>query len=238
MNQNSDNITHPWNVDYKTAVKIQDSLHDRWTEEPLSGTIKTVAGADVGISARLKTSFCAIAVFDYPELKTKNVFRSRRKLTYPYIPGLLTFREGPVFMQTWRKIKQKPDLIVFDGQGIAHPRRMGLAAHLGILLDRPSIGCAKSRLIGEYEEPGQEKGSFEYLTHEGKIIGAVVRTRTGVKPVFVSQGYRITLKEAVKIVLQLCTKYRLTEPVRAAHHETRMMLKEYKEQITTEDPSV
>ena len=155
-----------------------------------------------------------------------------RKVTFPYIPGLLSFREAPVCIAAVEKLKTKPYLFIIDGQGIAHPRRLGLAAHLGLFFDKPTIGCAKSRLIGQFEEPPLEKGEYSLLTdkestkrqtsHESRatsdeVIGAVVRTRTNVKPVFVSVGNKCLLKDAIKITLSCAVKYRLPEPTRLAH---------------------
>jgi deoxyribonuclease V len=140
-----------------------------------------------------------------------------RKLTFPYIPGLLSFREAPVCIEAVEKLKTEPDVFIIDGQGIAHPRRFGLAAHLGLFFDKPTIGCAKSRLTGMFEEPPPEKGGHTLLKHKDEIIGAVLRTRTNVKPVFVSVGNKCLLEDAIRITLACTTKYRLPEPTRRAH---------------------
>ena len=139
------------------------------------------------------------------------------KIAFPYIPGLLTFREAPVLLKAFSQLPQEPDLLLLDGQGIAHPRSLGIAAHLGVLLNLPAIGCAKSRLCGEYEEPGMEKGSTAPLKDNGKTVGMVVRTRTGTKPVFVSPGHKMDFATSMKIVLALCRTYRIPEPLRQAH---------------------
>lgn len=139
------------------------------------------------------------------------------KTTFPYLPGLLTFREGPLILRIWEKIENKPDIIIFDGQGIAHPRRMELATHLGILLNKPSIGCAKTHLYGEYDNPPDIKGKYKYIKENNEVIGAVLRTKNGVKPVFVSPGNLINLDLSIEIILKCMKNYRLPEPLRLAH---------------------
>jgi deoxyribonuclease V len=139
-------------------------------------------------------------------------------VSFPYIPGLLSFREAPILLKAFKKLRHTPDIVIFDSQGIAHPRGLGLASHMGLLLDTPSIGCAKSRLVGTFKEPGTRAGARSPLKHEGKHIGTVLRTRDGVKPVFVSPGHKIDMRGAVRWVLKCCKGYRLPEPTRAAHH--------------------
>jgi deoxyribonuclease V len=138
-------------------------------------------------------------------------------ITFPYVPGLLAFREGPVVLAALEQVSDPPDVLLFDGQGLAHPRRLGLATHIGVLLDRPSIGCAKSRLCGEHEEPPAERGGWVPLRDGDEVIGGVVRTRAGVRPVYVSVGHRVDLETAVSLVVACCTRYRLPEPTRRAH---------------------
>ena len=140
-----------------------------------------------------------------------------RRVSFPYIPGLLSFREAPALLAAFEAIKAQPDVIIFDGQGTAHPRRFGLASHMGLLLDTPSVGCAKTRLVGEHERVPERKDSWVKLRHEGQTVGAVVRTRRGVKPVYVSPGHRMGFPGAVRLVLESCRGYRLPEPVRRAH---------------------
>ena len=153
------------------------------------------------------------------------------KIKFPYIPGLLSFREGPLFLKTYKKIKSKPDLIIFDGQGIAHPRKFGIAAHLGLFINIPTIGCAKSKLYGEYTEPEKIKGARSYLFNKEKNkIGIVLRTRTNVKPVFVSPGYLVGIDEAADIIMNCIDKYRIPEPIRFADQA----VSEYKKSILTE----
>ena len=138
-------------------------------------------------------------------------------VSFPYVPGLLTFREGPVVLAALARLRLEPDLLIFDGQGLAHPRRLGIAAHIGVLVDRSGIGCAKSRLWGKHQEPGSEKGDYALLRDGQEVIGAVVRTRTRVKPVYVSVGHRIDLAQAIEYVLGCCTRFRLPETTRLAH---------------------
>jgi deoxyribonuclease V len=161
--------------------------------------------------------YAAFLLFSYPDLTLLESGSAQGRADFPYIPGLLTFREAPMLMKAFYKLKTKPDLLLLDGQGIAHPRSMGLAAHLGLLLGRPAIGCAKSRLFGIYAEPALARGSMAPLKHEGWTVGLAVRTRTGVKPVFVSPGYRMGIENSGQVVLSLCRGYRIPEPLRQAH---------------------
>ena len=197
------------------ARALQEALAGRVIQQGLSKPVTTVAGVDVAMDKN--TAWAAVAVLDFPGLKLREWAGAVRPLTFPYVPGLLTFREGPVILGAVAKLNTMPDLFIFDGQGRAHPRRLGIASHMGLLLDKPSIGCAKSRLCGFYEEPGPERGSYAVLEDHGEIIGAVVRTRSGVKPVFVSVGHRIDLQASIEFVLACCKKYRLPETTRWAH---------------------
>ena len=193
---------------------------------------KTVAGIDCAFSKDGERIFAAVVVLRLPDLETVETTSVSRKVTFPYIPGLLSFREAPVCIAAVEKLRKQPDVFIIDGQGIAHPRRLGLAAHLGLFFDRPTIGCAKSRLIGQFEEPPPQKGSYSLLKDEqitglktsnerrttnDEVIGAVLRTRTNVKPVFVSVGHKCRLKDVIEITLACTTKYRLPEPTRLAH---------------------
>lgn len=162
-------------------------------------------------------TYAAFLLFSYPDLTLLEWGSAQGRVSFPYIPTLLTFREAPVLLEAFSRLKIKPDLILIDGQGIAHPRSMGIAAHLGVLLGLPSIGCAKSRLLGTYEEPSRDRGNAVPLMHKGRTVGMVVRTRTGVKPVYVSPGHKMGIDTSGQIVLSLCRGYRIPEPLRQAH---------------------
>jgi len=208
-------LTHDWNLPPKEAIALQRELARRVQRTGTPAPVTTVAGVDAGYRDGIARA--AIVVLRYPSLKVVDSAVAHRPVEYPYVPGLLTFREGPAVLDALAKLTVTPDLFIFDGQGIAHPRRLGIASHIGVLVDAPSIGCAKSRLCGVYEEPGERKGSFSPLRDRGETIGAVLRTRTGVKPVFVSIGHRVDLSAAIHYVLACCTRYRLPETTRLAH---------------------
>jgi deoxyribonuclease V len=210
---------HNWNLSFKQAVELQKRLAEKVQFTALKKNPKIVGGLDCAFSKdgeRIIAVVVVLKIDDFEVLETKSAVR---KLKFPYIPGLLSFREGPVCIAAANKLKSKPDIFVVDGQGIAHPRRLGLASHLGLFFDRPAIGCAKSRLTGSYREPGISKGAYTFLSDEKKseIIGAVVRTRSNVKPVYVSVGHKCSLEDAIKIILGCTRKYRLPEPTRLAH---------------------
>lgn len=188
--------------------------HSRLRKRP-----RLVAGIDCAFTPDKKKIIGCAVVLKYPQMDIIEIRHAVRKVTFPYIPGLLSFREAPVCLDAVEKLKHKPDLFMIDGQGVAHPRRLGLAAHLGLFFDKPTIGCAKSRLIGDYEQPKIQRGSFTWLKDGGEIIGAVVRTRSGVKPLFISVGHRCTLNDAINWTLNCATKYRLPEPTRLADIE-------------------
>lgn len=211
----------PSKVSPRRAVAIQLSLKKRVSVLSVFkrlSQIKTLASFDAAYNLEKNEIYGAGILFSFPGLELIEKCWAKRKLTFPYIPGLLTFREGPVLLDTYRKFKEKPDLLVFDGQGITHPRKLGEATHLGIILNRPSIGCAKSNLWGSYEIPENVKGSFSYiLGPRGKKLGAVIRTRRNVKPIFVSPGYKISLDLTIGIILACLGNFRLPEPMRLVH---------------------
>lgn len=209
--------THPWNLTPKEAIKLQKSLRSRIRFEKLRKEPKLIAGCDISYNKRSPTIYAGIVVLRYPELTIIEEATAITGTSFPYIPGLLSFRESPAVLEAWKTLHTTPDLLIVDGQGYAHPRRFGIAGHLGLLLDVPTIGCAKSVLTGRYEEPNKEKGSTSPLIDKEETIGMAVRTRRNVRPVFVSAGHRITVGEAVNIILQSTTKYRLPEPTRRAH---------------------
>lgn len=176
-----------------------------------------IAGVDVTFSPDGQTAIAGVVLLNFPELTIIEKTWSVGPMNFPYIPGLLSFREAPIILHAVSKLRHNIDLIMVDGQGYAHPRRFGLACHLGVALDCPSIGCAKSRLIGTYEEPHQQKAARSDLFDGPELIGAVLRTRKGVKPLYVSIGHKVTLDQAVQVVLSCCPRYRLAEPIRQAH---------------------
>jgi len=208
---------HSWEVNYKEAIQIQLELAKKIIIKDTPLNIKRVAGADV--SFKDDVAYGAVVILEFLDLSLIEQIRVEMPVKFPYIPGLLTFREGPVLLKAFEKVTKEPDIIVFEGQGIAHPRRMGLATHMGILLDKPSIGCAKTYLWGRCDKKvGKEKGSYTLLRGEKEdVLGAVLRTRAGVKPVFVSPGYKMTFEYSIEIILRLCPKFRLPEPLRLAH---------------------
>jgi len=208
---------HSWNVTTGEARAIQERLRPRlkpaWDGRP----VRTVAGADVGFPDR-GTVLAAIVVVTYPDLEVVETQVVGRRCAFPYVPGLLAFREAPALLRALAKLHRVPDLIVCDAQGYAHPRKMGLASHVGILLDRPVIGCAKSLLCGVADLVGKRRGSCSpILDDAGETIGAAVRTRDGVRPVYVSVGNRIDLRTAIDFVLGMGRGYRIPEPLRLAH---------------------
>jgi len=197
---------------------MQLELRNMVVERGVLKNIRFVAGADVSVSADRKMMKAAVSLLSYPSLEPVEQATVKGRPTFPYVPGLLSFREGPLLLDCFKRLKQSPDVIIFDGQGIAHPRRFGIAAHIGVWLDIPSIGCAKSPLYGAYETPGNEKGNFSYIKEkDGRIIGACLRSRIGVKPIFVSVGHKLSLECGLDIVLKCTPCYRLPEPIRAAH---------------------
>ncbi len=208
---------HDWDLPYEEARRLQDRLAERICLEPPSCKFERIAGADVAFSRDKKTAFAALVLVRRGRTETLEQVTASCPLTFPYIPGLLTFREGPVLVEAFRTLGTRPDAVIFDGQGLAHPRRMGLACHMGLWLGLPTVGCAKSRLIGEHSEPEPTKGSRVPLLHEGDRIGTVLRTRDNVKPVYVSPGHLIDLTTSERLVLDCCTRYRLPEPTRLAH---------------------
>ena len=209
---------HPWDVDYKTAVAIQADLRGKPVlSDDGPGDIRIVAGADISCTKGDDRVYAAVVLLDAATLEVVEEARYSCRISFPYIPGLLSFREGPPMLRAFEKLRRRPDVILFDGQGIAHPRGFGLAAHMGLILDLPSVGCAKTRLIGTFEEPGARRGQCSPLMRDGKQIGSVVRTKDRVKPVFISQGHRVSLERAVEIVLQCARRYRIPEPIRRAH---------------------
>lgn len=213
---------HDWNLSPKAAVALQRELAPQLiSDTPIAfDSLTSVAGVDV--SVRRKRSRAAVVVMRYPQLETLEIARAERETSFPYIPGLLAFREGPVILDALRQLRCQPDAFIFDGMGQIHPRKLGIAAHLGLWLQRPTVGCGKTHFIGEFVEPAAEKGSSSDLLYRDDVIGAVLRTRAKVKPVYVSVGHLADLASAVTLILSATTRFRLPEPVRAAHNEARL----------------
>lgn len=208
---------HPWKVNTAEARRIQDRLRKRISSEPPSKRPRLIAGADVSYNKFSPYLYAAVTVLDVESMETVEQAGIRARATFPYVPGLLSFREVPPLIQVFRRLRSRPDALVCDGQGFAHPRRFGLACHAGLLLDLPALGCAKSRLLGEFQEPPRRRGGFTPLVDGDEIIGSVLRTRTGVRPVFVSIGHRMSLELAREIVLRLTPRFRIPETTRRAH---------------------
>jgi len=208
---------HPWNVTYEEAVKIQKRLREKVILKKIDRRINCIAGLDVSYAKGDNAVWAGVVVLDFPSLVKIEEGWTQTKVSFPYIPGLLSFREVPALLDVLRKTEVEPDLIFCDGQGIAHPRGLGIASHLGVLLHKPTIGCAKSRLVGEFDPVGEDRGEYVYLRYQNRIIGAVVRTKSRVKPVFISPGYGVMLKDCIRFVLETCPTYRIPEPTRQAH---------------------
>lgn len=208
---------HSWTVTPQEAVRIQLELREKLVLRPPRKPIRILAAGDVSYDSGGEFHFGAFLLFRFPDLTPLGKAWAMEKITFPYIPGLLTFREAPVLLKAFSQLSQGPDLLLLDGQGIAHPRCLGIAAHLGVLLNLPAIGCAKSLLCGEYDEPGSQKGSITPLKNNGETVGMAVRTRTGIKPVFVSPGHKMDLETSVKVILAMCPTYRIPEPLRQTH---------------------
>lgn len=210
---------HSWDAAPKEAVEIQKQLRTMVaTENSLEeGSVSFVAGCDVAYSKSLNKLYAIVAVFSYPRLELVEESHAVCEATLPYLPGLLVFREGPPLLQAFGKLGVEPDVIMFDGHGLAHPQEMGMASHMGIILDKPTIGVAKTVLCGNYQEPHKKKGDSSPLLRAGREIGRVLCTKSGVKPLFVSVGNKIDLETAERFVLSCCSEYRLPEPIRQAH---------------------
>lgn len=214
---------HNWNVTPSQARQLQEKLAGTVSLRAMQKKPCFVGGLDCALDKRRGEILAAAVIFSFPELDLLETAAAELPLVFPYVPGLLSFREIPVCLEAVQKVQTPVDLWLVDGQGIAHPRRLGLASHLGLFLDTPTIGCAKSRLIGTYDEPNPEKGSFSWLYDKNEKIGAVLRTRTGVKPLFISPGHLCSFEDAIYYTLACTTKYRLPEPTRTAHQTVGKM---------------
>lgn len=208
---------HDWNVDYARAVALQRQLRSKIRLRPLSlRKIRFVAGADIAVDKRAGRLYAAVVVLAFPSLEMVETQTAAVPLLIPYIPGLLSFREIPGLVECLARVKSPVDVIICDGQGIAHPRGVGLASHLGLFLRRPTIGCAKSLLVGEFDEPARTRGEYSPLVYKGRRVGSVLRSQTGIRPLFVSPGHLIDHPSSRRIVLACAPRYRLPEPTRLA----------------------
>lgn len=209
---------HSWDVTTRAAMEIQTRLRNLLDQAPaFCGKPSFIAGADVSFDKERNLVYGGVVICAFDTLETIETQIAIMESPFPYVPGLLSFREAPVLIQAFGKLKTVPDIVLCDGQGIAHPRGFGLACHLGILLDLPTIGCAKSRLCGVHDEPEREKGAHAGLVYKDKMVGMALRTRLGVKPIYLSTGYKVNLPEAKEIVLACCVNFRIPEPNRKAH---------------------
>jgi deoxyribonuclease V len=211
-------VLHRWDLTPKEAMALQTELAGRVVRADTVREVRRVAGVDVGFEDDGRVTRAAVAVLDFPGLALAERVVARQPTRFPYIPGLLSFREAPAVLAAFEQLSLAPDLILYDGQGIAHPRRFGIASHVGLLLDTPTIGVAKTRLVGEHRALPARKGAWAPLVDRGETIGVVLRTRAGVAPVYVSIGHRVSLESAVRWVIVCTTRYRLPETTRWAHH--------------------
>ncbi len=218
---------HVWPRNIAAAKSIQNELREKVRIQPLQKSLSSVAGVDAAFYG--ERVIAVASLFVYSSLIHKADAVSIEDIRFPYVPGFLSFREGQAIISAVRKLSRVPDVIIVDGQGIAHPRRFGIASHIGVLLGIPTIGCAKSRLVGEYADPGPEKGQWSPLIYKGERVGAVLRSRDKVRPVFVSPGHLIDLPSSIAILLQCLTRYRLPEPIRIADHISKEFARNRKE---------
>ena len=194
---------------------MQNQLHNQIIDKDDLGEIQSVSGTDIRFKGNLACA--SIVVLRYPDLEPVDLAVAETTASFPYIPGLLSFRETPLLLEAVKKLRTEPDLIIADGHELAHPRRFGIAYHLGLILDKPAIGCAKSRLCGNYSKPSNRKGAFKYIRDKGEIIGAVLRSRSNVNVVYVSVGHRVSLDTAIELTLSCCKQYKIPETTRYAH---------------------
>lgn len=209
---------HDWNVTPQEAIALQKTLAaEVISDKPLDiAAIKLVAGVDVSVKENV--SQAAVVILTYPDLQVIETVLVQQPTPFPYIPGLLSYREGPVLEAAFARLEHEPDVFIFDGMGIMHPRRIGIASHMGVWLQKPTIGCGKTFFLGQYDEPPQERGAWSLLRDKGQVIGAVLRTRQGVKPVYISPGHLADLPTSLDLIMRCTPKYRLPEPIRQAHN--------------------
>lgn len=210
-------VLHRWDLTPTEAVALQRELRTQIRIEPLNTPVRTIAGTDLSFDKGSDVVFAGVVVLELPELRVVEQVCVKTRAHFPYIPGLFSFRELPPLIDVWARVRAEPDAVMLDGHGYAHPRRMGLASHAGLVFDRPTVGCAKTVLVGKYDEPPPSRGCWRPIVHKGEIVGAALRTRTGVAPVYVSVGHRIDLEGAIDLVLRCHGGYRIPEPTRRAH---------------------
>ena len=208
---------HRWDLSAAEAITLQKELADRVDIRTPLTHCDLIAGADVSYNRFSTTFYASVVVLRADDLTMVETQGAVGEVTFPYVPGLLSFREAPVLLEAFAKVRSEPDVVMIDGQGIAHPRRLGIASHIGLWLQKPCVGCAKSRLTGRYQEPGKKAGSLAPLVADGEVVGDVVRTKNNVQPVFVSPGHLIDLPSSVRLVVASCRGYRIPEPTRQAH---------------------
>lgn len=220
-----------WKITPREAIQLQTRLRDRVVLEDHFRQIRYVAGADIAFDPSTQVAFAGVIVYRYPSLEEVERRMARRKLQFPYVPGLLSFREIPVLMAAFARLKTEPDLLLVDGHGRAHPRLFGLACHIGVMFDKPAIGCAKSLLVGEAGEPAAKAGSTAPLDFHGERVGIVLRTRDNTRPIFVTQGHRISLATAVEVVRACVDGYRIPKPTREADHYVGGLRRAYQQSL-------
>lgn len=213
-----------WPKTVREARAVQERLRDRVVAEDRLGPPRLVGAVDASHRRDTGITRAVAALLSFPALELRTWAATSRPTDFPYVPGYLSFREAPAILAALRRLRAAPDLLLVDGQGLAHPRRFGIACHIGVLADLPTIGVAKSRLIGTYDEPGGERGAWSPLVDRGEVIGAALRTRSGTRPVFVSTGHRVCLETAIALVLRCAPRYRLPEPIRQADRLSRAVV--------------
>lgn len=225
-----------WRLTPREAMRLQESLRERVVLKDHFEHIRHVAGADIAFDPDTEMAFAGVIVYTFPGLEEVERRMARRKLRFPYVPGLLSFRESPILIAAFARLTTEPDLLLIDGHGLAHPRLFGIACHIGVLFDKPAVGCAKSLLVGEAGEPAAKAGSSAPLDFRGQRVGAVLRTRDGVRPIFVTQGHRVSLATAVRLVRQCVDGYRIPKPTREADHYVRDLRRAYQQTLQKDPP--
>ncbi len=210
-------LLHSWDLTPSAAIELQKNLRGQVRLQPSAGPIRTVAGADISFNKFEETIYAGIVVVELATMRTVEQVGINSQTRFPYVSGLLSFREAPAVLEAWALLESHPDAVMFDGQGIAHPRRLGIASHVGLWLEKPTLGCAKSVLVGRYDEPALERGARSPLVDKGETVGAALRTKARVQPTFVSAGHRMDLETAVELTLRSDGGYRQPEPTRRAH---------------------